>query len=256
MSVIDAITYSGEADLLELRLNILDPYVDLFVIAESAITFSGKQKPLYFKDNAQRFSRFLPKILYAEIKDFYDPQILTYLLPQCEDMNYPHKMAFYQKEYLQLAFAGLKDDDTIYYGDCDEIWTPQEVQEEPAKLEQLSYTMYLNNRSTEPWKGTAIATYAKVKQYGLNQIRLKAEITHPNGGWHFTNQGGLDALTRKIQSYDHQEVNTPEVHAKLKERFEKGEDFLGRNIQTWKDESDWPQYLKQHKATYQHLCLQ
>jgi len=42
--VYDCFTFFNELDLLEIRLNILDPYVDYFVIHESTETFSGKSK--------------------------------------------------------------------------------------------------------------------------------------------------------------------------------------------------------------------
>lgn len=253
--VADVFTYNGEADMLELRLNILDPYVDLFFIGEAELTFSGYAKPLYFLQQKQRFAKFAHKIRYVPIQNYYFDSILKSMAMQYEikSTSYPFLMAFYQKEHL-LKGLTLEDTDTVYYGDVDEIWTPQEVQPQPAKLEQLCYSMFLDYRSTEPWKGTLIATYAQVKQYGLNQLRHSAPLTLKNGGWHFTNMGGLEELRRKIKSYDHQEVNTPEIHSKLEERFIKAQDFLGRNIQLYQDTSDWPQYLKFNKEKYQHLC--
>lgn len=255
----DLFTYNGEADILELRLNILDPYVDCFVIGEAEITFSSKAKPLYFELQKDRFKKFWPKIRYNVVKNYYAPMILGSMqryFPNMQNDSYPFLMAFYQKEHLQAGLNDAQDDDVIYYGDCDEIWTPQKVDEMPAKLEQLSYSMYLNRRSTEPWAGTAISTYAKVKQYGLSQIRLKSPIKHKNGGWHFSNMGGLDELRRKVESYDHQEVNTPELHAKLEERYRTGTDFLGRSHQNYTDESEWPEYLKNNKDKYAHMLYQ
>jgi hypothetical protein len=253
--VVDAFMFSGEFDLLEMRLNILAPHVDTFIIGESELSFAGKAKPLHFFNEQERFRPFFDKILYLPINSFYEPYVLKYFVPQCEaTMNYPHRNAFYQKEYLQRGMMDLQDDDIVYFGDADEIWTPQEVEEEPAKLEQLMYANHLNRRSSEPWKGTAIATYKKVKQYGLNQIRLKATNTKKNGGSHFTNMGGYEAVKRKIETYDHQEINTEEIHAKLKERVENGQDFLGREITTWIDTKDWPLFLRENKGKYSHLC--
>ena len=39
------IVFFNELELLELRLKILSPYVDYFVLVESNITFRGKNKP-------------------------------------------------------------------------------------------------------------------------------------------------------------------------------------------------------------------
>lgn len=62
--IFDAMLMSNEVDLLEIRLNELDPVVDYFVILESNATFTGLPKDTYFADNRERFSKFEKKILY------------------------------------------------------------------------------------------------------------------------------------------------------------------------------------------------
>lgn len=257
MAVIDTFLYNGEADILELRLNILYPHVDMFIIGEAPITFSGRSKPLYFEIQGKRFEKFFDKIQYWTVDEYYQPWILESMKEEYDLMetNQPFLMAFYQKESLNIPLLNFKEDDIVYYGDVDEIWTPQNVQSEPHKLEQLSYSMYLNNRTTEPWKGTAIARRKDYTDRGIGHIRQKTQKTLPNGGHHFTNMGGLDELRRKIRSYDHQEINTKEIHDKLEERYKTGADFLGREqYQNTIDESEWPQFLKENKQKYQHLC--
>lgn len=248
--------YNGEQDILDLRLNILDPHVDFFVIGEAQLTFSSKAKPLYFEQHMDRFKKFWHKIVYVTVENYYAPLILNSMKVYFSDLNetsYPFLMAFYQKEYLRLGFDKAADTDVLYYGDVDEIWIPQQVEKEPTKLTQLNYSMYLNRRSSEKWAGTVISTVAKAKQYGLSQMRLKAKVTHPDGGWHFSNMGGLSELRRKIESYDHQEINTTEVQEALAERYREGTDFLGRDHKNYTDESEWPQYLKDHREKYAHL---
>lgn len=62
--VLDAILMSSELDLLEIRLNELDPVVDRFFIIESNATFTGLPKETYFQNNRQRFEKFAKKISY------------------------------------------------------------------------------------------------------------------------------------------------------------------------------------------------
>jgi len=173
------------------------------------------------------------------------------------EMNYPFKMSFNQKEHLQVGLSalGLKESDTVYFGDCDEIWTPQTPQKEAHKLEQLMYSYHLNRRSTEKWAGTFIAPYKEVKEKGINHLRKETTKTLPNGGWHFTNMGGLEAVHKKLRDYDHQEINTADIHSNLERRFKEGIDFLGREHRMYVDESEWPIYLKEHREEYKHLCL-
>ena len=59
--------YFDEDLMLDLRLNILDEYVDKFVIAEATRDHSGKQKKLNF--NYNNFSKFKNKINYLIIDD-------------------------------------------------------------------------------------------------------------------------------------------------------------------------------------------
>lgn len=55
---------STELDLLEIRMNELDPVVDRFYIIESNATFTGLPKETFFALNRDRFVKFDKKIHY------------------------------------------------------------------------------------------------------------------------------------------------------------------------------------------------
>ena len=67
--LIDAFTYFNEKELVELRIKYLNPIVDYFVVVESNITFTGKEKkwnfPEILKNNIKQFSH---KIHYNQMK--------------------------------------------------------------------------------------------------------------------------------------------------------------------------------------------
>ena len=65
--VYDCIPFFNELDILKLRLHILDPIVDKFVIEEATATFSGEPKELCFEKNKAMFQEFLPKIEYIVV---------------------------------------------------------------------------------------------------------------------------------------------------------------------------------------------
>lgn len=67
--VYDCIPFFNEIDILNLRLHILDPYVDRFVIEEATTTFSGQPKTLCFEQNKALFKPFLSKITYVVVHD-------------------------------------------------------------------------------------------------------------------------------------------------------------------------------------------
>jgi beta-1,4-mannosyl-glycoprotein beta-1,4-N-acetylglucosaminyltransferase len=70
-NIYDCFIFFNELDILELRLNILDPVVDYFVLCESSYTHSGKSKPFYFEEHKheERFAPFLHKIIHLKITD-------------------------------------------------------------------------------------------------------------------------------------------------------------------------------------------
>lgn len=240
--VYDCTQIYNELDLLEIRLNILDEHVDWFVILEADETFSGKPKPLYFKENKERFKKWQHKIIHFTIEGHYH--------------GGSFQRAAYQKDSIRKVLGEVcKPDDTIYYGDVDEIWTPQK---EEGKLRQLNYSYYLNNRSSEDWQGTNVFKYKNIKD--LNEIRADHTNILENGGFHFTNMGGADQIRLKLEAYDHAEFDTPEIKSMVSERIKNGEDYVGRKydwkgvpFSFWVDEKDLPIYLLENKERWSFL---
>ena len=62
MKIYDACIYYDEDILLDLRFNILDSYIDKFIVVESLFTHSGEKKRQNFK--IENFSKFKHKIEY------------------------------------------------------------------------------------------------------------------------------------------------------------------------------------------------
>lgn len=177
----------NELDLLEIRLNILDTYVDRFVICEGRETFSGIEKPLNFLENLDRFKKWEDKIIYVA------PDIL--------ETSDPFERAGYQKDVLRETISKCtKDDDIVYFGDLDEIWKPQEIGDEVYNLKQLNYSYYLNNRSSEEWIGTVVGKWGTFKTNTVNHWRANHDNVLEDGGWHFTNMGGFDQILKKVSS--------------------------------------------------------
>lgn len=63
--IYDAIIFSNEIDLLEVRLGELNPLVTKFVILEANTTFTAKPKPLFFTENHHRFAFAEEKITHG-----------------------------------------------------------------------------------------------------------------------------------------------------------------------------------------------
>ena len=257
---IDVFTFNGEVDILELRLNILNDVVDRFVIVESPTTFTGKYKPLYFEEQKERFIPWLDKIQHYVVKEKDAERkygALADSSPNVPKDGPKHwRREFIQKEAIKDAISWLDDDDLVFIGDVDEIWEPNAIYADVPGVIKLGlrvYPYYLNLRSNEQFWGTIVTHYRDIKDGCLNHLRSHEHEKVDISGWHFTSQGGIDEVRRKLNdSYTEESYNTQEVQEKLSTRFGNS-DYIGRGFSLTVDESDWPQYLKDNKETWQHL---
>ena len=62
MKIFDCFMYFDEEVVLNVRLNVLDQFVDYFVIVESKFTHRGDQRNLRF--DIKKFKKFENKIIY------------------------------------------------------------------------------------------------------------------------------------------------------------------------------------------------
>ena len=65
MKIYDCFMFFDEEMILDLRLNILDKYVDKFIITEATYMHNGRPKKLLFDIN--KYSKFKDKIIYIVV---------------------------------------------------------------------------------------------------------------------------------------------------------------------------------------------
>lgn len=110
--VFDAVIFSVELDLLEIRLRELYEVVDSFVVLESDYTFTGRPKNTTYADHKHRFAWAHDKIHYA----FHAGHELA-----------PGEDPFDQEAELRTSMndalfdAGVKDSDLVLMSDVDEL---------------------------------------------------------------------------------------------------------------------------------------
>lgn len=264
MAIFDTFTYNGERDILDIRLNVLYPYVDKFIIVEFDETFSGRKKPKYLlKDWGKDWTKFLDKIDYAYIKkdEYFKYEDLASTSPNVPKNGPAHwKREFCQKESIKDAILGLRDEDLVFIGDVDEIWNP-ECFKSPliasCKLKLKVYSYYLNNKSNEEFWGTIVGYYKDFKGKCLNHLRsTDLPRTQQEFGWHFTSCLGYEETKRKLtDSYTNDSYANEWVLSNLEQNINGNCDFLGRNFNYMEDDSNWPDYLKDNKSKYEHLLI-
>lgn len=255
--VIDVFTYNGEEDLLDIRLNILKDYVDQFIIIEAPTTFSGNPKPLYF--NAKKFKKY--NIKYFVIDENYSEEEIALAENSPNTVGAAHwKHEFLQKESIKKALTHLKSNDVVFIGDVDEIWDYRQLHRFKAmksveKLRLAVYPYFLDNLSSEVFHGTIVCKYKMIRDTCLNHLRTQAHKIEEILGWHFTSQGGIDEVRRKLNdSYTEDSYNTTDVQQRLEDRFGK-QDYIGRSFTFTKEEENLPEYLKENKSKYNHMFL-
>ena len=113
MKIYDCFIFFNENLLTEIRFNILDKFVDYFVVCESYYDHRGNIKGYLFEH--KKFENFKDKIIYIKIDEF------------------PNKLGIWERQDYQRNFlkSGLKDaepNDLIIYSDADEIINPKIIE--------------------------------------------------------------------------------------------------------------------------------
>lgn len=255
--IIDVFTYNGEADLLEIRLNVLNDYVDQFIIVEAPTTFSGQPKPLYYEQQKDRFEKWSNKIKYYINDSNYSKEEIDLAMnsPSTQFGKSHWVNEFLQKESLKKAMTHLQDEDVVILGDVDEIWDKSALAiDKPQKLKLKVYTYWLNNRSSEEFYGPVIANYGTIKSLCFNDVRNYCTKTNEEYGLHFTSMGGYESVKKKLtDGYTKDTYANDAVMGSLNSNIANNKDFLGRDFTYMTDESEWPQYLKDNRDKYNHL---
>ena len=112
MAIYDCFQYFNEDHILDLRFNILNEYVDYFVISESTKTHQGKSKKINFDIN--KFKKFKDKIKFIVAE--YDKEILFDQHAGGESPIEQH-----QRNFLINGIKDASPEDLIILSDSDEI---------------------------------------------------------------------------------------------------------------------------------------
>jgi beta-1,4-mannosyl-glycoprotein beta-1,4-N-acetylglucosaminyltransferase len=279
--IYDCFNFFNELDILEIRLNELYDIVDYFVIVESSITHSGENKPFYFEENKNRFSKFLDKIINFKIidtpNDFINLtptddneliKINEYIINQTNRFNRysqpDYGRDFFQKESVRRALINCEDNDLILISDADEIPNQQilkniknlDLENTIYSLNQTMYCYYLNYLKQNDWYGTKMGLYKNIKKYSFNEIRGDVSLSTKinNGGWHFSFQGGLKMVTKKLLSYSARDMVNPYVLSSIEKNMENGIDpFFRGSLQKVIVDNSYPIYIQNNLVKLSHM---
>jgi len=279
MKIYDCFPFFNELDLLEIRLNYLDPVVDYFVLCEANVTFSGIPKKLFYEQNKDLFKKFEDKIIHVVVDD--TPAELVGVDPFKTDQH--------QRNSVIKGLQDCSDDDIIITSDLDEFPNIDRIKNieefyEPDVLFHLAqgmYYYYFNLRETsgkllshsgefegvedKKWLGTKICNYGFLKNHGVDKLRhpsmREAGVRIDDGGWHFTYVGGHKETTAKqrvllkIECAAHQEFNSPFYKMNVSKNIEENKDVFFREseFEIVKLDDTFPDYIVENRDRFKHL---
>ena len=232
MKIFDCFMYFDEETVLDLRLNILNKYVDYFVIVESSFTHKGDKRDLKF--NHQKFRKFKDKLIYITYDE--EPSEISK-----NQVNERDDDAIKSRKYIENAILrengqrnqilrGLelaKDDDMILISDVDEIPNLEnldlsKINEKIILFNQDMFYYRFNLKLPNlDWTGTkgCKKKFLKSPQWLRNIkdrkypfYRLDTFFSDTkyidikiisNGGWHFSNLKTASEIEFKLKSYLH-----------------------------------------------------
>ena len=263
--IYDCFSYLDEDLLLNLRLNILNQYVDYFVIVEGNRTWQNNSKELKF--DIKKYEKFKDKIIYIKVTD----------LPDGRD---PYLRENHQRNSILKGLINSKDQDIIIISDLDEIPNPEvfknfkkEMRFAVFKQKHFYYKFNLQSKNNPYWLGSRICLkkylispqwlrdlkFKKRPFWRLDKFRLNNIIE--NGGWHFCNLKKPESLLYKYKNLC--ETDDP-IHFKekidekylnieeIKKRINEGQDIIGRKDNFIKVNLDnsFPKFLINNQSIY------
>ena len=247
MKIFDCTTYFEEDLMMDLRFNILNDFVDKFVVSEATFTHSGNNKKIKFDPN--NFKKFKDKIIHIVVEK--DPVEQTYQNTsdvEIKRLNSVKRIEFQRNE----IFKGLNlanDEDYIIYSDNDEIPNLENINfsQNRSKLiifrQNLYYYKFNLAYPKLDWYGSKackkknlknISWLRNIKPKKYNLLRLDTLFSNSkfidlkivrNGGWHFTNLKTPEQLLNKYlndemhSEFEIKKIDIEDIQKKINEKY-------------------------------------
>jgi len=271
--IVDCFPFFNEVELLELRIKMLDPYVDLFVISEANRTHSGLPKEYNVKRLIKELNLPEEKIKVLEV-DLYaeEAQAPAYIdichstsaKSQNDAISWTRERL--QRDAVSKIIDEFDDDDVFIMSDCDEIIDPASIdflvnlaRENPEILVRVPLRLLESKADLEvvdhndnpiSWDESmflCMKHHIKNTEITLLKANRVANEFSPwhglfatqdesrieNLGWHFTWMGDQERKLRKSQSFIHHS-NLNVVNNVSQETLGFLSKHLSKNIETEK----------------------
>ena len=230
MKIFDCTTFFDENLILEIRFNILNKYVDKFIITEAKYSHSGERKKLNFDIN--RFKEFKKKIIYQVIDN--EPDDIIYkninnsIIEEDSQVRLNSiKRISHQRNKILDSLSEANEEDYIFYSDNDEIPNLENINLEKNKSkiiifkQKLFYYKFNLLCDRVDWYGTkgckkkdliSLSWLREIKnkiypKYRLDTLFSKNKYQNlkiiENGGWHFSQLKTVKDIEIKLMNQEH-----------------------------------------------------
>ena len=260
MRIFDCFQYFNEDHIADLRFNILNEFVNTFVIVESTVNHQGKSKKLNFDIN--KYTKFKNKINYIVVDD------------TPENLKKPHEggeslVEQHQRNSILKGLNKCHDNDLVILSDVDEIPDLKKLnlfdKNNYAVFSQKMFMYKLNllNIDENNWHGSKICLKKNMNSpQWLRNLKFKKypfwRIDKPknlqiikDGGWHFAYLQSPENISKKIKSFAHGEFNRDNIAEEENIRFkiENNKDIFDRGYKIKKIEVNetFPKYILKNK---------
>ena len=260
MNIYDCVIYFDEDLNLELRFNILDQYVDKFVIVEATRNHAGVKKKLNF--NINKFNKFKKKIIYLIVDDIPE---------KVEKFKKGWSPNFFRENFnrnaISRALTECSPNDLILISDADEIPNLELLKTTNIKrfaiFKQRSFVYKLNLMYLDDWLGSSICykKYLKSPQWlrnkrflrrgFLRRIFFKTQILD-NGGWHFSFLKNPQDIKKKLDAYAHNEYKDLADIESITKNIKSNIFFIDpkKNLKQTLIDKTYPKYIRQNIDLY------
>ena len=228
MKIIDCITYFDEPLLFELRLKVLNDYVDEFIVCEASYTHSGQKKKINFNKN--NYSNLKKKITHIIVDK--EPNNLFEINESNKSNNSlfrlnATKRIEKQRNKIMSYLENNNPNDWIIYSDSDEIPDLSKINLKKSekkiilfkqKIFHYKFNLVLN---TYDWYGSkacklknlkSITNLRNIKSKKYSWWRLDTIFKNnkfinlkivDEGGWHFTELKSPNDIYIKHKNDEH-----------------------------------------------------
>ena len=233
--------------MMDLRFNILNNFVDKFVVCEARFTHSGNKKEIRFDPN--NFKKFKDKITHIVVENDPVDQSTEKKLDSGEKRSNSIRRIEFQRNEILRGLKEAEENDYIIYSDNDEIPNLENFNYSKNKSKIILFKQnlyYYKFNLAYPkldWYGSksckkkdlkSISWLRNIKTKKYNFLRIDTFFSNTkyvnlriveNGGWHFTNLKTPEQLYQKYindemhSEFENKEENIEDIKKKINQKY-------------------------------------